>query len=500
MTKKDATTPCGATKGKEVCSRPIGHVGMHHNGGNVTWKGPRPEKATETPKERMDAVFGGSATEPAKSRKRHEEGRWINDWTWEDARGVGYIGSTIPKHALKSKPQPSSAIKVHPAADALPMIDGPDFAALVDDIRANGVRHKIVLDHSGEWLVDGRNRKRACEQLGIEAPFELLPEGTNIAAYVISTNLKRRHLNESQRALIAAEIANLGQGQKKTRPGAGLKEGVTQSEAAIGAGVGERTVQRAKAVRENAVPELVEAVKSGKVDLKGAEQIAKLTPAKQRKLIKERVDTSKGPVRGGKLAALARQEEKREVVRKINEQQVAPVPVGPFRLIVVDWPWPYENSDQHEGSRGHIPYPAMSIEQALAMAPELEKLSHEDGAILAFWTTNAFMPDAVRIVDAWGFSWRTIYTWDKERDGVGTWGRGRTEHLIIAERGEVEHTLNEVSTLMRLPRREHSRKPDEMMALLEQHCPGPRLEMFAREPREQWASWGAEASKFTEAA
>jgi N6-adenosine-specific RNA methylase IME4/ParB-like chromosome segregation protein Spo0J len=507
----DTKQRCGAIHPKqkrETCARDIGHVGMHSNGGNVIWKGPGAPKPEQPQPERCGVRWERSADGARLTKEKqlscerekgHDlphranalEGNHVSEWEGDGSLG----GRHIPRST-------AAAIKTHPAADALPLIEGPEFEALVEDIRVNGQRHKIIVDHTGEWLVDGRNRKRACEQLGIEPAYERLPEGTNIEAYVISTNLKRRHLTESQRAIIAAEIANLPQGHKKTRPDGGSGQGVTQAEAAGRAGVGERTVQRANAVRDKGVPELVDAVKKGKVDHTGAEQVAKLSPKKQREILKERVDPSKGLVRGGKLAALARQEDKRAVVRKINADQVAPSPVGPFRLIVADFPWPYDNSDQHEGSRGHIPYPSMSIEQGIAMVTELERLAHEDGCILGFWTTNAFMPDAVRMVEAWGFSWRSIFTWDKERDGIGTWGRGRTEHLIIAERGEVEaHTLNEVSTLLRAKRREHSRKPDEAMEMFEKHCPGPRLEMFSREPREGWAAWGAEVQKFaTEAA
>lgn len=512
---------CGAIhpkQPKEVCARELGHVGMHTNGGNVTWKGPKAEPAPASKASAADAVFappkGEEAPTKSKARKVHQDepaqksARWINDWTWQDARGIQHVGSTIPKHALKSKPQPKGesgapgTIKVHPAADALPLIEGAEFDALVEDIRANGQRTKCVLDHAGEWLVDGRNRKRACERLGIEPQYERLPEGTNIAAYVISTNLKRRHLTESQRAMIAAEIANLGQGQRKqTRPDGGFQDGVTQAEAAATAGVGERTVQRAKAVRDKAVPELVQAVKQGKVDLKGAEQVAKLSPKQQRELIRERVDPSKGPVRGGKLAAIARQETKRETVRKINTGKVAPMPAGQFGVIYVDYPWLYNNSDQHEGSRGHAGYPQMPIEAILAHAREAATRAAKD-CVLALWVTNAHIQHIGDVVRAYGATQNSMFTWPKPKMGVGTWGRGQTEHLVLASIGEPVHTLNEVSTLLpAYELREHSRKPDEVAELLLKHCAGPFLELFSQEEREGWTSWGAETNKFsTEAA
>lgn len=446
----DGTT-CGIVDGRgDGCIHKQGHDGPHSNG-KRTWPNRPPKKVskiyTKAEREQLEALAARAPT----------------------------------KH-----------IKVHPAADALPMIEGAEFDAFVADIRANGLQHRPVLDHTGTWLVDGRNRKRACEALGIEVEYDRLPEGTNIAAYVISTNLKRRNLDESQRAIIAAEIANLAQGQRKqTGPGAG----VTQAEAAAGADVGERTVRRANAVRNKAVPEIVAAVKSGKVDLRGAEEVARLSPAEQRKVYKERIEPAKGKVRAGKLASLARQEKKRAIVRSINEQRVAPAPMGPFGLIVVDPPWPYENSDQHDGSRGHIDYPPMSLDAICALRDEIDRRAKDD-CILGLWITNAFVHELGRVLTAWGFIHRTMYTWDKELEGIGTWGRGRTEHLVIASRGEPAHTLNELSTYLAARRREHSRKPDEMYRLLAKHCAGPALDMFAREQREGFEVWGAETRKF----
>lgn len=407
-------------------------------------------------------------------------------------------------HAAEVETQqpPLGEVTVHPAADALPMIEGPEFDSLVEDIRANGQRHAIVLDHTGKWLVDGRNRKRACNAIGMEPRFERLPENTNLAAYVISTNLKRRHLNESQRGMIAAAIANLGQGQRKTRPEGG-SEGVTQAEAAVGAGVSERTVQRANAVRDKGVPELVDAVVKGKVDLKGAEQVAKLSPKQQRDLIKERVDTSKGPVRGGKLAALSRQETKRETVRNINTGKVKPMPIGQFGVIYADYPWKYENSDQHDGSRGHMGYPPMELDAILAHAAEAGRRAGKD-CIIALWVTNLYIPHIGRVVEAYGAEHHTMLTWPKPRAGVGSWPRGQTEHVVIASIGKPTHTLNEISTLLPSwnPARpgEHSSKPAELAELLAKHCSGPFLELFGREQRDQWTVWGAESDKFKGAA
>jgi len=95
----------------------------------------------------------------------------------------------------------------HPDADLFPMMSEAELAELAADIAANGLRESIKLDPAGEFLVDGRNREKACVIAGIEPRYERLPDGTDIFAYVISVNLRRRHLSNEQRRDIVREIA-----------------------------------------------------------------------------------------------------------------------------------------------------------------------------------------------------------------------------------------------------------------------------------------------------
>lgn len=95
----------------------------------------------------------------------------------------------------------------HPDANLFPMLPEAELVELAGDISANGLRDSIKLDHTGGFLVDGRNREIACQRAGVEPHYERLPIGTDIFSYVVSVNLRRRHLTDAQRRDIIREIA-----------------------------------------------------------------------------------------------------------------------------------------------------------------------------------------------------------------------------------------------------------------------------------------------------
>src|SRR5262245_27085543 len=98
------------------------------------------------------------------------------------------------------------ALQFHPLADLLPLLEGLDFEELVADVRAHGVREPVWIHDSR--ILDGRNRYRAAQAADVECPTRTY-DGDDPVGFVISLNLKRRHLSESQRAMVAAKLANL---------------------------------------------------------------------------------------------------------------------------------------------------------------------------------------------------------------------------------------------------------------------------------------------------
>jgi len=176
--------------------------------------------------------------------------------------------------------------ETHPAADAFPLMNGDDFAHLVADLKVNGLRDAIVLYKPPglvkPLILDGRNRYLACIQAKKKPRFRSY-EDEDPVGFVVSTNIRRRHLNESQRAIVAARLAELGHGGN--RRSSGRTAARTQADAAKLLNVGERTVREAKAVLDRAVPELLQAVERGDVTVNAAAELAKRPAGDQRALL-----------------------------------------------------------------------------------------------------------------------------------------------------------------------------------------------------------------------
>lgn len=187
------------------------------------------------------------------------------------------------ERAAASPPAEADPSRFHPLALLFPTMGADELAELTADIKAHGLREPILVmpDPDGR-ILDGRHRYLACERAGVAPHFHTF-DGDDPVAYVISANLRRRHLKESQRAMIAARLANLDEGRP---PATAQDYAVSQGKAAAMLGVSRRSVQSAKVVHDRGAPELIEAVEQGRVSVSIATQVAKKPRREQGQLVK----------------------------------------------------------------------------------------------------------------------------------------------------------------------------------------------------------------------
>ncbi len=173
----------------------------------------------------------------------------------------------------------------------------------------------------------------------------------------------------------------------------------------------------------------------------------------------------------------------------------------PFGTVLADPPWRFMNrtgkvAPEHKRlSR----YETMTWKEIAAL-PVAEVMAPRSHCYL--WVPNALVPEGLRVLEEWGFTYKTMIIWHKVRKdggsdgrGVGFYFRNVTEPVLFGVRGYLRtlgpgrRQVNLVATR----KREHSRKPDELYDVIEACSPGPYLELFARYPKECWAAWGDEA-------
>jgi hypothetical protein len=164
-----------------------------------------------------------------------------------------------------------STYEDHPLAAAFPMMEGQDLLSLVDDIRQKGLREPITLYE--EKVLDGRNRLRACIAAGVRPRFEIYA-GDDPVGYIVSLNLRRRHLDASQRAMVAARLATLKLGDNQhVKEGAGI-QAPSQKRAAAMFNISRDSIQKGRVVVERGSSDLQRAVDAGRVSVSAAASIA----------------------------------------------------------------------------------------------------------------------------------------------------------------------------------------------------------------------------------
>lgn len=189
----------------------------------------------------------------------------------------------------------------------------------------------------------------------------------------------------------------------------------------------------------------------------------------------------------------------REKVRAMRYAQLdtPETPKGKYSTIVIDPPWPMEFMKlDNRPNQVEMPYPTMTIEELLTY--DLVRKAAATNCNLFMWTTHTYLPDALRILEAWGFKYHVTLTWDKG-NGRSLFGfNRRTEFVLYAYKGSitVKQRGKFIDTIFAEKLREHSRKPDIFYDIIRENTSGPRIDWFSREKRKGFEQFGNEEAKF----
>lgn len=341
-----------------------------------------------------------------------------------------------------------------------------NIETLAESIREVGLLHPIVVDDDYR-LIAGHRRLKACESLGWkQIPIHIVSL-KDLVRGELHENMARKDFTVSELVAIKREIEKTRIGH---RPGKEdekvfklntFQKGATLNVLAKFTGRSVGTLHKAE--------KIVEAAESD--------------PEVFGDILRD-VDSGKTSVHHAYT----------KVKRRQKHENPPPLPKGVFDVIYADPPWPYYlplrgAPDAH--------YKTMSIEDIYHLEVEGVSIQEKiaDDSILFLWATNPQHKVALGVIESWGFTFKTNLCWVKDKWGTGHYLRGQHELLFIATKGDIPTPLEEVrpSSVLFSSVREHSRKPDEVYDIIEILYPNRRyLELFARNGREGWTSWGLE--------
>ena len=172
-----------------------------------------------------------------------------------------------------------------------------------------------------------------------------------------------------------------------------------------------------------------------------------------------------------------------------------------YQIIYADPPWKFGNRSYQDNGRKPIEpdehYPIMNTKQICEL--DVEKIADKNSALF-IWTTDAHLPDCLKVIEAWGFEYRTIaFVWLKKYKSwincvlTAPWTLKSTEICLLGIKGSPKRKINNIRAFVEAERTVHSRKPEEVRKRIEKMFGEvPKIELFARQKTEGWDVWGNE--------
>jgi N6-adenosine-specific RNA methylase IME4 len=365
----------------------------------------------------------------------------------------------------------------------IPPLQPDERQLLEESVLREGCRDALVVWRG--YLVDGHNRYEICTENNLSFDTVELQNCFNrndVLLWMIRNQLGRRNLTPYVRTELALKLKPVIAEQARENQLGGLKQNTvlenspkraesvdTRAIIAASAGVSDNTVSKVEAIIQNAPEAVKEQLRKGQVSINAA-----FTELKQ----EERK---------------AKQEAKRQ---ELAQRDPAPIKDdAPVSLILADPPWRYDFAEtSNREIENHYP---------TATTDEIGRHLQDFGVpvsgdcVLFLWATAPKLREALAVMEAWGFEYKTQAVWDKQRTGMGYWFRGRHEILLVGVRGSVSPPPPDCrfdSVFVEKRDNQHSQKPECVYEAIEAMFPqATRAEIYARRSRTGWRGYGNEA-------
>jgi len=372
----------------------------------------------------------------------------------------------------------------------IPALTKEEFKQLEQNCLDEGIREKILVWNG--FIIDGHNRYEISLKWDLEIQTETkhFKDEEAVKEWMILNQFGRRNLSNYQRSVLALQLEEVFSKKAKENQLSSLKKGVsvpqisakrepieTRKELSKVANVSHDTMAKVKKIQEKATEEVKAKLSTGEVSINAAYQDIK--KEENKKLLLEKKELYKIRVEN------KTKDEFKIDINNTNET---------FRVIYADPAWSYndkQDTPQLGGAAKH--YDTMSINE-LCKLP-VNNIS-EKNSILFLWVTSPLLEDAFKVINSWGFKYKTSFIWDKVKHNMGHYNSVRHEILLVCTKGSCtpdnKKLYNSVQSIER--NNNHSEKPIEFLNIIDDlYNFGNKLEMFCRTiKKENWYGWGNE--------
>jgi len=379
----------------------------------------------------------------------------------------------------------------------MPPLSKEEYEALKTDIAENGVQVPVEYDEDGN-ILDGYHRVQICKELGIEEfPYFVrrgMTEEEKIE-HAYRLNYNRRHVTKEQKQKDAKKLRHQGWSYRRIAAVLGVshptvmewlgEEGGRNLPPEPSTITGRDGKQYPAKKEKRPLPPMYGIKEEQKKVITTLLDKAE----KGDKLAKKAADNiAKGELSITKAKVYLRRQEIKEKARPVEP------PEGKYRIIYADPPWNYDDKRDGKTTGAEDHYPSMTIEE-LCNLPVKELA--EENAVLFLWVTSPLLEECFKVINAWGFKYKTSFVWDKVKHNMGHYNSVRHEFLLVCIRGSCKPDNPKLyDSVQSIERTIHSKKPEEFRDIIDDlYIHGKRIELFARagEVPAGWEVWGNEA-------